>query len=89
MWISKRYCDFLETQLAFWQDRAEAERVRADRAVDLVSQFQGQLPISDIGLQDHGKNAALKEDGFAERLREVDEMFNEQIGDLVDAETGE
>lgn len=82
--LSDREHSFLLSQIEFWQGRADAERERADRAVDTLMSVAGQLPISDLGLTAHKEKVERVENVLAEERKTLSEIYAEQIGELED-----
>lgn len=88
MWVSKREWDFMERQLEYWQAQAEKERDRADRALDQISLFQGQLPISDLGLKSRKEISDADKLELADRRAQLQEIFADVMDSATEDETG-
>ena len=86
MWVSKREYDMLQTQVAYWREKYEEERTRADSLTNTLLMTNG-LPPADVRKpreSDHPSAIdALKE------LAKMPELFGMEIEDTLDADPPE
>lgn len=81
MWISRREYDMLTTQTAYWREKYEEERTRADTLTNSLLMTNG-LPSVDVRKPRESDHPSAM-DALRE-LQTMPELFNMDIEDTLD-----
>lgn len=70
----------------YWQERADAERIRADRQLDGLLQQNGLAPVSETTHREIRERKEANADEIAKQDKYLTEMFAETTNDAVGEE---
>lgn len=72
----------LERLVEYWQEREEAQRVRADRQLDVLLQQNGLPPVTETVTNEIAERYTATQKERDEQDRMMKQMFTETIEDL-------
>lgn len=79
LFVSKRYLSLLEKEVAYWREKADQERDRADRLHDALLTQCGQLPVTEVVRQEVSERRSAQESAQDRHQNELQEMFAESL----------
>lgn len=73
----------LDRLIEYWQERAEAERIRADRQLDSLLQQNGLPPVSETVNNEIHERRKVTDEQITEQEKFMAEMFSESVQDMA------